>query len=50
MGRQDPYWLSPGGKTFRSMVEVKKFLKALDMSGGDEKTATKVFKTIDLDP
>ena len=48
--RVDNFWNSPGGNHFRSMVEVRKFMKALALPdiAGDETEAWKIFKTIEL--
>ncbi|CAB9507959.1 expressed unknown protein [Seminavis robusta] len=48
-GREDRYWYSPGGRVFRSMVGVRKFLKALPMFAGDEDAAFRAHKTVTLD-
>ena len=45
---RDKYWFSPGGKKFRSMIEVKKFIAALSQVKGDENEAWKIFKSIKL--
>ncbi|CAB9504965.1 CpG-binding domain protein 3 [Seminavis robusta] len=47
-GHRDRYWYSPGGKKFRSMVEIKKFMVALTIESGDEEAAWKIFKSIQL--
>ena len=40
----DNYWTSPGGRRFRSMTEVRRFLRALGESGGDEGAAFRACK------
>ena len=47
-GTKDRYWYSPGNHKFRSMIEVKKFLKALQECGGDESQAKKIYKSMVL--
>ena len=47
-GFTDRYWFSPGGKKFRSMIEIRKFFIALSQYGGDEEEAWKVFKSVRL--
>ena len=47
-GNIDRYWYSPGGKKFRSMIEVKKFFAALSLVAGDEEEAFRIFKSIRL--
>jgi hypothetical protein len=45
-GQTDKYWYTPiQNYKLRSMVEVKKFLKALADHGGDEIMAKKKFKS-----
>ena len=34
--RTDKYWHSPGGYKFRSLVQVRKYMKALELLEGDE--------------
>jgi len=42
-GSRDRYWYSPKEKfKLRSLVEVKRFLKALATSEGDEKKAKEI--------
>jgi len=44
-GRPDSFWFSPvEKKKFRSMNEVRRFLKELEKSEGDEEKAWKLFK------
>eukprot|EP00980_Cylindrotheca_fusiformis_P008072 scaffold1722_cov120-Cylindrotheca_fusiformis.AAC.2 len=46
-GQTDRYWYSPKeGYKFRSMVEVRRFFKALEMKDGDEVEAKKIFKSV----
>mmetsp|Transcript_20402 Transcript_20402/g.57666 ORF Transcript_20402/g.57666 Transcript_20402/m.57666 type:complete len:85 (+) Transcript_20402:1-255(+) len=46
-GQQDRYWYSPNiGFRLRSMVEVKRFVTALDRVDGDEEKAKKIFKNM----
>jgi Methyl-CpG binding domain len=47
-GGEDTYWYTPGGKVLRSNPEVNRFLKALEVTGGDEGEAYLIFKTIEL--
>jgi hypothetical protein len=44
----DRYWTSPGGKTLRSHLEVQKFFKALEQTGGDEAKAAEIFEQIEM--
>jgi len=43
-GRKDCFWYSPGEKRFRSMVEVERFIDALQQVEGNEKLAWKITK------
>jgi Methyl-CpG binding domain len=45
-GSRDRYWYSPGGKKFRSMIEINNFFRALSKARGDEDAAWKIFKNI----
>ena len=46
-GSTDRYWYTPIQKyKLRSMVEVKKFIRALEQYGGDEMAAKKNFKNL----
>jgi hypothetical protein len=48
-GGTDSYWYTPEqGYKLRSMKEVKRFMKALTMTNGDEARAKKIFKTVDV--
>jgi hypothetical protein len=48
-GKGDPYWYSPKENIkLRSMVEVRKFMKALKESKGDEPKAKSIYKSIQL--
>jgi hypothetical protein len=44
----DHEWYSPAGNSFRSKIEVKKFLYALKQTNGDEAEAFKIYKTVAL--
>jgi hypothetical protein len=47
-GHLDRYWSSPGGNTFRSELDVRKFLVALGQTSGDETEAMKSYKRMEL--
>ena len=47
--RWDREYFSPNGKKFRSILEVKRFLIALEREDGDETKAYKIYKTIQLE-
>ncbi|CAJ1955197.1 unnamed protein product [Cylindrotheca closterium] len=48
-GSTDKYWYSPiNGIKLRSIMEVRRFMKALEMKKGDEIEAKKIMKTIKL--
>ena len=49
-GNKDRYWHTPGNRKLRSMIEVKKFMKALTLPevAGNEAAAWKVFKKLQL--
>jgi len=44
-GRKDRYWLSPGGKRFRSKTEIGRFHAALENTNGNETAAWHVLKS-----
>ena len=46
-GGHDRYWYTPKTQfKLRSMVEVRRFLRALDQTNGDEDKARKIFKKL----
>lgn len=47
-GTKDRYWFSPGGYKFSSKVQVRKFVKALAKSQGNEPKALAIFKHISI--
>jgi len=48
-GTTDKYWYSPtNGVRLRSIIEVRRFMKALKKTNGDENEAKKIMKTITL--
>jgi len=40
-GSRDRYWFSPGGRKFRSMVQIRNFLELVEKHNGDEEAAWK---------
>ena len=43
-GKKDPFWVSPAGRTLRSMNEVRRYLQAMADTNNDEDAAFQQFK------